>query len=223
LLHFEPVTCKQPCRSVLNPFWYGPILFSWQYAPFFANLTPKPSRCPRKSLDLPFLSVQEPTAASLQRHHCKRYPPRASSSQHYDRIPPVSTSSRATNLSICCGHVSGGRQPCLLEGIARDESELAPRECSCWSHHLWHNGTARLHRFTHACFAHNSIGTRPRDRLRGMRQVLCLPRQQGVRRKASPGDARLVDLWCTTRHAIPAWSTIPRRPSISLPSACPTG
>lgn len=22
LLQFEPVTCKQPCRSVLNPFWY---------------------------------------------------------------------------------------------------------------------------------------------------------------------------------------------------------
>jgi protein transport protein SEC23 len=21
LLQFEPVTCKQPCRSVLNPFW----------------------------------------------------------------------------------------------------------------------------------------------------------------------------------------------------------
>jgi protein transport protein SEC23 len=23
LLQFEPVTCKQPCRSVLNPFWYA--------------------------------------------------------------------------------------------------------------------------------------------------------------------------------------------------------
>ena len=22
LLHFEPVVCKAPCRSVLNPFWY---------------------------------------------------------------------------------------------------------------------------------------------------------------------------------------------------------
>lgn len=22
LLQFEPVTCKQPCRAVLNPFWY---------------------------------------------------------------------------------------------------------------------------------------------------------------------------------------------------------
>jgi protein transport protein SEC23 len=22
LLQFEPVICKQPCRSVLNPFWY---------------------------------------------------------------------------------------------------------------------------------------------------------------------------------------------------------
>lgn len=21
LLQFEPITCKQPCRSVLNPFW----------------------------------------------------------------------------------------------------------------------------------------------------------------------------------------------------------
>jgi hypothetical protein len=22
LLHFEPVVCKAPCRSVLNPFWF---------------------------------------------------------------------------------------------------------------------------------------------------------------------------------------------------------
>lgn len=25
LLHFEPVVCKAPCRSVLNPFWYVPF------------------------------------------------------------------------------------------------------------------------------------------------------------------------------------------------------
>lgn len=28
LLQYEPVSCKAPCRAVLNPFWYGQFIFS---------------------------------------------------------------------------------------------------------------------------------------------------------------------------------------------------
>jgi hypothetical protein len=54
LLQFEPVTCKQPCRSVLNPFWFVLLAAS---APSSILTYVQSSRRPRQNLDMPLLSI----------------------------------------------------------------------------------------------------------------------------------------------------------------------
>lgn len=67
LLQFEPVVCKAPCRSVLNPFWYvaaavkTPTEDLRTQADFFFQ----PGRCTSPPLDLPVLPISQPAAASL--------------------------------------------------------------------------------------------------------------------------------------------------------------
>ena len=88
LLQFEPVTCKQPCRAVLNPFWY---VFS-SPPPVLQKLTRsslQPSRCSCTPLDMSLLSFEKRSPAALQGHYTECDPARAAPFQHNDRVPAV--------------------------------------------------------------------------------------------------------------------------------------
>lgn len=100
LLQFEPVTCKQPCRAVLNPFWYvarSPITSTPTRT---ADGSSQPSRCASPSVDMSLLLVPKCPASPLQGHYPERHPPGASSLQHHHRVPAVAPGPEPADLSL---------------------------------------------------------------------------------------------------------------------------
>lgn len=72
LLQYEPVTCKQPCRAVLNPYAYvyrRPPFIQDAVAPPLTDVWEKECRRSSADLDMPFLSDAQPSSSSLQGYH----------------------------------------------------------------------------------------------------------------------------------------------------------
>lgn len=136
LLQFEPVVCKQPCRSVLNPYWqvYYPT------TPILEANVNQPGRHASSSLDLSFLSFPQSSTATLQGHFSKCHSTRASSFEYHNRIQAFAARTKCANLSVCRGYMSRRGQLKCSEGVTCYELELAPRKCSCGISHVWHNG-----------------------------------------------------------------------------------
>lgn len=100
LLQFEPVTCKQPCRAVLNPFWY---VIKSPIAPAptrTADSSSQPSRRASPPVDMSILSVPKCSASPLQGHYPERYPSGAAPLQHHHRVPTVAPCPEPADLSL---------------------------------------------------------------------------------------------------------------------------
>jgi hypothetical protein len=97
LLHFEPVVCKAPCRSVLNPFWY----VASDIIMVFELTLAQPGGRSSPSLDLSLLLISQPAPTPLQRHYRKCYSPRVASVQHHNRIQALTASTKSSYFSLC--------------------------------------------------------------------------------------------------------------------------
>lgn len=121
LLQFEPVTCKQPCRSVLNPFWYDLRLKTMTCTAL--SLVSQLCRCSGPTMDMSILPVEKPAAASLQGHHGQCNPAGAASFQYHDRVPALQTCPKPSDIPLRCRHMPRGGQSFSPQGVASHEPQ----------------------------------------------------------------------------------------------------
>jgi hypothetical protein len=135
---YEPVTCKPPCRAVLNPYWWVSNPTSQHFSQFFSVKSISEGNCGFVHSVYPF----PPHYKDISNTNL------ASTKIHYDRIYASSPRPSSFYFSFRHRHLSRRGRPEGVAGCSGHQLESHPAFCTCQTYHLWDYGEFMVAQFS---------------------------------------------------------------------------